>query len=115
MNHIYAIVKIPIEMKSDKSYNILSERIYTTVEKCDELPPINTNQNNDIMQQIKAIVHLDPDPVVDPDQVVDPEPVVDPDPVVELILNNTAINSKHNMTFRNMSQMKHNITKRMKK
>jgi len=56
MNHIYAIVKIPIEIKPDKSYTILSERIYTTVEKCDELPPINTNQNNDIMQQIKAIV-----------------------------------------------------------
>ena len=129
MNHIYAIVKIPIEIKPDKSYTILSERIYTTVEKCDELPPINTNQNNDIMQQIKAIVHLDPEPVVEPepvvDPVVDPEPVVDPvvdqepvvdlEPVVELILNNTAINSKHNMTFRNMSQMKHNITKRMKK
>ena len=125
MNHIFAIVKIPIEIKPDKSYDILSDRIYTTVEKCDKLPPVNMDKNSDILQQLKGIINFDqdsdsepeiepkPEPKPEPEPEPEPEPQLESEPEIKLILNNTDLqHTKHNMTFRNMSQMKHNITKK---
>ena len=104
MNYLYAIVKIPIEIKEDKSYNILSERIHTTVEKCEELPPVNTDQNNDIISQFKDIIGLS---CGEPES----EPELEPEPEIKLILDNPNIKGKKNRTFRS-SNMKHNVSKK---
>ena len=120
MSYLYAIVKIPIEIKEDKSYNVLSERIHTTVEKCEELPPVNTDQNNDIISQFKDIIGLscgesepesEPEPEPAPEPEPEPEAEAEAEPEIKLILDNPIIKGKKNRTFRS-SNMKHNVSKK---
>ena len=110
MKHIYAVVKLPIEITSDGSYNILSERISTTIEPCDELPPINEDQASGIIEQIQSIMKSSNDKT-ERDEIE--ENIKDQEIDVKLILDTPIDKSRNNnMTFRNPRSMKHNITKK---
>lgn len=124
MKHIYAVVKLPIEITSDGSYNILSERISTTIEPCDELPPINEDQASGIIEQIQSIMSSNTatDVEIHHENESTENSVVsdiEHDPTtVKLVLDdkdniNDNQNKMRKMTFRNKSRMKHNNTKKV--
>jgi len=118
MQYIYAVVKLPIEVTSDGSYNILSERISTTIEPCNELPPINEDQASGIIEQIQSIMKSSKNEerieenaekgVTEQEEKVKNEEID-----VKLILDRPIEKSiNNNMTFRNLKSIKHNITKK---
>ena len=141
MKYIYAIVKIPMELTTNGKCNMLSDRIHTVIEPCDDLPPINEDHTKGIYEQIQQIIEVSPLTNVDhdtddcikkseppsesqteqkPEAPSEPQteqkPEAPSEPVQIKLIMNTPHNSsdhKHNMTFRN-SKIKQNKTKKVK-
>ena len=67
MKYIYAIVKIPMELATNGKCNMLSDRIHTVIEPCDDLPPINEDHTKGIYEQIQQIIEVSPLTNVDHD------------------------------------------------
>ena len=129
MKYIYAVVKIPMELTTNGKCNMLSDRIHTVIEPCDDLPPINEDHTKGIYEQIQQIIEVSPLTNIDHDTddgIKESEPPSEPqteqkpeapsEPVQIKLIMNTPHNSsdhKHNMTFRN-SKIKQNKTKKVK-
>jgi hypothetical protein len=118
MSYIYAIVKIPIKLMEDGTHETLNDRIYTTIEPCDELPPVNKDQNNDISEKLQTLMQSkklesEPESEPEPEPESEPEPEPEPEPEIKLVLDNPN-KSKKNTTFRNHKSMTPNITKKIR-
>ena len=127
MSYIYAIVKIPINIKEDGTYETMNDRIYTTIETCDELPPINEDQTNDIAEKLQVLLQSkksggsqpEIEPEIEPELEPKSEPISEPnsepisEPEIKLILDNPN-KSKKNNTLRNCKSMKLSTTKKVR-
>lgn len=121
MSYIYAIVKIPINIKEDQTYEMMNDRIYTTIETCDELPPINEDQTNDIAEKLHALLQSNKSGGSEPDMEFETElkPKSEPEsepksgPEIKLILDNPN-KSKKNNTLRNCKSMTLSTTKKVR-
>jgi hypothetical protein len=95
-----ANIKMPISVNNGK-LQPMSEYIKITVEKCDELPEKNQDNDGSLMSQIDKILSQQ-------NQELEPEP--EPEPTtrslnvsLDEIQNNRPIKSRQNMSFKNKS------------
>lgn len=127
MKYIFANVKIPIKVSDQNEYSIVSERIYTTIEPCHELPPVNENQSQGVFDQIESILSQsigveenteDRDEVKDDSEVKDDckdereNKTKEDKTEVKLVLQQQHDFLKKNVTFRNRNAFKHNKSKK---
>lgn len=125
MKYIFANVKIPIKVSDQNEYSIVSERIYTTIEPCHKLPPVNENQSQGVFDQIESIlsqsigVEENTEPAVeDRDEVKDDckdereNKTKEDKTEVKLVLQQQHDFLKKNVTFRNRNAFKHNKSKK---
>ena len=95
---VMANIKMPISVNNGK-LQPMSEYIKITVEKCDELPEKNQDNDGSLMSQIDKILSQ---------QNQEPEPEPEP-PTKSLIVsldeiqNNRPIKSRQNISFKNKS------------
>lgn len=97
---VMANIKMPISVNNGK-LQPMSEYIKITVEKCDELPEKNQDNDGSLMSQIDKILSQQ-------NQELEPEP--EPEPTtkslnvsLDEIQNNRPIKSRQNMSFKNKS------------
>jgi len=95
-----ANIKMPISVNNGK-LQPMSEYIKITVEKCDELPEKNQDNDGSLMSQIDKILSQ---------QNQEPEPEPEPEPTTKSLIvsldeiqNNRPIKSRQNMSFKNKS------------
>ena len=93
---VMANIKMPISVNNGK-LQPMSEYIKITVEKCDELPEKNQDNDGSLMSQIDKILSQQ-------NQEPEPEPTTK-SLIVSLdeIQNNRPIKSRQNMSFKNKS------------
>lgn len=97
---VMANIKMPISVNNGK-LQPMSEYIKITVEKCDELPEKNQDNDGSLMSQIDKILSQ---------QNQEPEPEPEPEPTTKSLIvsldeiqNNRPIKSRQNMSFKNKS------------
>lgn len=55
--YIFVNIRTPLEVKIDGTYHVLAERVIINIEPCNELPPINTSENDkQLLLQIHSII-----------------------------------------------------------
>lgn len=93
---VMANIKMPISVNNGK-LQPMSEYIKITVEKCDELPEKNQDNDGSLMSQIDKILSQQ-------NQEPEPEPTTKSLNVsLDEIQNNRPIKSRQNMSFKNKS------------
>ena len=99
---VMANIKMPISVNNGK-LQPMSEYIKITVEKCDELPEKNKDNDGSLMSQIDKILSQNPiaeTPPNDPDLEQPPKSII---VSLDEIQNNRPIKSRQNMSFKNKS------------
>jgi hypothetical protein len=92
---VMANIKMPICVNNGK-LQPMSEYIKITVEKCDELPEKNKDNDGSLMSQIDKILSQQ-------NQEPEPEPTKSLNVSLDEIQNNRPIKSRQNMSFKNKS------------
>jgi len=92
---VMANIKMPISVNNGK-LQPMSEYIKITVEKCDELPEKNQDNDGSLMSQIDKILSQQ-------NQEPEPEPTKSLNVSLDEIQNNRPIKSRQNMSFKNKS------------
>ena len=98
---VMANIKMPISVNNGK-LQPMSEYIKITVEKCDELPEKNKDNDGSLMSQIDKILSQQNEEPEPPSRDIEP---ITKSLIVSLdeIQNNRPIKSRQNMSFKNKS------------
>lgn len=115
MKYLYAVIRMPVEVTNTGEYNVMTDRLTTTFEPCDELPPVNSeNEMDGIIEQLQSALTNVPDV---PQKSNTVETAVEStttatEPEVKLVLQSVLDRTKKTLTFRNMRSRKHFSRKR---
>jgi hypothetical protein len=112
MKYLYAVIRMPVEVTNAGEYNVMTDRLTTTFEPCDELPPVNSeNEMDGIIEQLQSALTHVPDVPQKGNTAVESTPTAT-EPEVKLVLQSVLDRTKKTLTFRNMRSRKHFSRKR---
>lgn len=114
MKYLYAVIRMPVEVTNAGEYNVMTDRLTTTFEPCDELPPVNSeNEMDGIIEQLQSALTNVPDVPQKSNTAVESTPTTTAtEPEVKLVLQSVLDRTKKTLTFRNMRSRKHFSRKR---